>query len=654
MLGIFNYSKEDVVSTGFVKVAAGSPMISVANCQKNAEQIIDIIRHAADEGAAIVALPELCITGYTAADLFLQPFFLREAEQALDNIVSMTSTVPVVSVVGVPVALDGRLYNCAAVIADGEIKGVVPKTYMPNYGEFYEGRWFQQAQSGTPKSVTLCGNEVPFGTDLLFADSKEHVKFGVEICEDLWAPIAPSTYMALNGAQIIINISASNDNVSKNAYRESLIAMQSAKTFAGYVYASSGIGESTTDLVFGGATYIAENGTILAKGERFAQESTYVTADIDLLRLTSMRLKTNTFASCMPLPSVRTVTIDMRSDLDEVNVTRIFPRHPFVPSATSDRAENCKEVFSIQTNGLAQRLRASHAKKAVIGISGGLDSTLALLVAAKTMDLLNRPRTDVVGITMPGFGTTSRTHDNAVGLMKSLGVSIEEIDITASCKQHLTDLGVPETDRSVTYENAQARERTQILMDYSNKVNGIVVGTGDMSELALGWTTYNGDQMSMYGVNAGVPKTLVRYVVQYVADTSMTEETQKYLTDILDTPISPELLPANEKGEIDQKTEDLVGPYELHDFFLYYFVRFGFGPERIMFMATKAFEGLYTRDVIKKWLVTFLRRFFAQQFKRSCMPDGPKVGAVSLSPRGDWRMPSDATAQMWLSIAQEL
>lgn len=653
MLDIFGYGNNES-KTGFIKVAAASPAVHVANCQKNAEQIIDLIRHAADECAAIVALPELCITGYTPADIFMQPFFLREAELALDNVMSMTSTVPIVSVVGVPLLVGGRLYNCAAVLSEGEIKGIVPKTFIPNYGEFYECRWFSAPSADTPKTVVVCGSEVPFGTDLLFTDNSGKVTFGVEICEDLWTPIPPSANMALQGAQIIINISASNDCVSKDDYRAKLIEMQSAKLYAAYVYASSGFGESTTDLVFGGSTYIAENGTILARGERFAQGSSCVTADVDLYRLDSMRMRTNTFRSATPLADVRRIKLSLRSDLDEDNVTRFFPQHPFVPSNEAHRDKNCSEVFNIQTNGLAQRLRACRAQKAVIGVSGGLDSTLALLIAAKTMDLMGRPRTDVVGITMPGFGTTSRTHDNAVGLMKSLGVTAVEIDITASCKQHLADLGVPETDRSVTYENAQARERTQILMDYSNKVNGIVIGTGDMSELALGWATYNGDQMSMYGVNASVPKTLVRYVVKYVADNAMTEETRKYLLDILDTPISPELLPANEKGEIEQKTEDLVGPYELHDFFLYYFVRFGFGPERLMLMATKAFDGVYSRAIIKKWLITFLRRFFAQQFKRSCMPDGPKVGPVSLSPRGDWRMPSDASAQMWLSIAEEL
>ncbi len=654
MFGI-DFSQETNDSMGFIKVAAASAITHVANCQRNAEQIIDMMRHATDDGVSIIALPELSITGYTAADLLQQPFMLREAEQALDNITSMTATMPITAVVGMPVMLNGRLYNCAVVVSEGEIRGVVPKTFLPTYGEFYEGRWFSAPNAATPKEITLCKSTVPFGNDLIFSCPTSGVKFGIEICEDMWAPVAPSTFLALNGAQIIINISASNDYVSKDAYRADLIKMQSAKTISAYVYASSGKGESTTDLVFGGATYIAENGTMLARGERFAQTAHYVTADIDIEKLEALRLKTSTFYSPDTVNHpVRLIDIELRSDIDTDDITRKFDKHPFVPSDAANRAANCNEVFSIQTNGLAQRMAASHAAKAVIGVSGGLDSTLAILVAAKTMDLMGRPRTDVVGITMPGFGTTSRTHDNAIGLMKSLGVTIEEIDITKSCKQHLADLNVPETDRSVTYENAQARERTQILMDYSNKVGGIVVGTGDLSELALGWATYNGDQMSMYGVNAGVPKTLVRYVVEYVAETTMTEEAKKYLKDILATPISPELLPANADGEIDQKTEDLVGPYELHDFFLYNMLRFGFGPERLMMMALKAFDGIYTKPVIKKWLQTFTRRFFAQQFKRSCMPDGPKVGAISLSPRGDWRMPSDATAEMWLNIIEEL
>ena len=653
MLDLFRTENGD--PTGFVRVAAATPITCVGNCQRNAEQIIDLMRHAADDGVAIVAFPELSLTGYTAADLLQQPFMLREAELALENIVSMTGTVPVIAVVGMPIAAMGRLYNCAVVISDGEIKGAVPKTYLPTYGEFYEGRWFSSPSPSTPNTITLAKTEIPFGTDLIFTCADQRVKFGIEICEDLWAPVAPSTFLALQGTQLIINISASNDYVAKDAYRANLIKMQSAKTISAYVYTSSGVGESTTDLVFGGATFIAENGTILARGERFQQSAHYITADVDIERLEAMRLRTSTyFSPDTANHPVRIVPVSLRGDLEPDSINRSFTRTPFIPSDEDGRAANCAEIFNIQTNGLAQRMRASRAAKAVIGVSGGLDSTLALLVAAKTMDLMGRPRTDVIGITMPGFGTTSRTHNNALGLMDSLGITSLEIEITTACRQHLADIQLSESDRSVTYENAQARERTQILMDYANKVGGIVVGTGDLSELALGWATYCGDQMSMYGVNAGIPKTLVKYVVKHVADTALSDKPRHFLKDIIDTPISPELLPADEHGNINQKTEDLVGPYELHDFFLYHILRFGFGPERIMLLATKAFDGIYPRPVIKKWLATFLRRFFAQQFKRSCMPDGPKVGIVSLSPRGDWRMPSDSTAEMWLNVLEDL
>ncbi len=655
MLNLFESPASEEESMGFIKVATATPIITVANCQKNAEQIIEMMRHASDEGASIVALPELCITGYTAADLFSQPFLLREAILALENILSMTSTVPIVAVLGMPLALDGRLYNCAVVISKGDIIGVVPKTYIPNYGEFYEARWFTSGVNAKAKVINIAGAEIPFGTDLLFSCDSNNLKFGIEICEDVWAPNPPSTNMALQGAQLLINISASNESVGKNSYRTQILKTQSAKTISAYVYVSSGKGESTTDLVFGGASFIFENGTLLACGERFSQDPQITSADIDLLKLDALRLHTSTFyeANACDRP-VRIIPLQLRKDAEDITVTRTFDPHPFIPSDLSVRTDTCSEIFNIQTNGLAQRMVASHSKKAVIGVSGGLDSTLALLVAAKTMDLLQRPRTDVVGITMPGFGTTSRTYNNALGLMKSLGITIEEIDITKACKQHLQDIGVSENDRSVTFENTQARERTQILMDYANKINGLVVGTGDLSELALGWATYNGDQMSMYGVNASVPKTLVKYIVDYVADTIVSQDAKSFLKDIIDTPISPELLPANDNGEIQQKTEDLVGPYELHDFFIYNFMRFGFSPARLFMMAKSAFYGVYNEDFIKKWLTVFLRRFFNQQFKRSAMPDGPKVGSITLSPRGDWRMPSDATADMWLNEANDL
>ncbi len=639
---------------GFIKVACGTPIVSVANCQRNAQSIIDIMRRAADDGAAILVLPELSLTGYTAADLLSMPFLQREAQLALDNILSMTNTVPIVAVVGLPLPVDGKLYNCAAVISQGELWGIVPKTYIPNYSEFYEMRWFASGATVTQQSIRICDKDVPFGTDLIFTDETKKLKFGIEICEDLWAPHAPSIDMALAGAQIILNLSASDDIVGKDSYRADLVRMHSATTCSAYVFASAGNGESTTDLVFGGAQYIAENGTMLARAERYATDSVITEADIDIRRLDSVRMRDNTFSSVSPAKSFRYIEVPLRTGQDEDMISRAFDPHPFIPSDNSQRNSRCHEIFNIQTHALARRMQASSSSKAVIGVSGGLDSTLALLVAVKTMDLMNRPHSDVVGITMPGFGTTSRTHDNAVGLMKALGITALEIDITEVCRKHMADIGLPADDRSVTFENLQARERTQILMDYANKINGLVVGTGDLSELALGWATYNGDQMSMYGVNAGVPKTLVRYVVSYAAENEMSQSAKTFLLDIIDTPISPELLPADNEGKIAQKTEDLVGPYELHDFFLYNFLRFGFGPRRLFFMASRAFDGVYAPSVIKKWLITFLRRFFSQQFKRSAMPDGPKVGSVSLSPRGDWRMPSDATAAMWLAEAEEL
>lgn len=647
---------------GFVKVAAATPIVKVGDCAANANAVIDLMRRAADDGVALVAFPELCLTGYTLEDLFLQPFVAREAEMALDNVLSMTATVPVLAIVGLPVVVSGKLYNAAAVIEGGELRGVVPKTHLPNNGEFYELRWFNPGSECGATAVRLCGRDVPFGVDLLFeaapgneAGRVQPLRFGIEICEDFWVANPPSTTAALRGAQLLVNISASNEYVSKDAYRRNLVTAQSARCIAAYLYTSSGYGESTKDLVFGGAQYVAENGTLLAAGKRYSMQPTLTEADIDLVKLQALRAANASFdCGARDHGQARIVRVNMRDDEQPEAVNRTFDAHPFVPDDPSHRAECCEEVFSIQTSGLARRMEACGAKKAVIGVSGGLDSTLALLVCAKTMDLLGRPRADVVGITMPGFGTTSRTHNNARGLMEELGVTLVEIDITAACRQHFSDIGLPDDDRSVTYENSQARERTQILMDYANKVGGLVVGTGDLSELALGWATYNGDQMSMYGVNAGVPKTLVKYVVGYVAETSVSERAAELLRDIVATPISPELLPGLDEEQIAQRTEDLVGPYELHDFFLYHFMRFGYSPSRLFFMAKRAFEGAYTEAVIKKWLLTFLRRFFAQQFKRSPMPDGPKVGLVSLSPRGDWRMPSDIAPTLWLSEANEL
>lgn len=655
-------TREPAPALGYVKVAAATPVTRVGDCQRNGEGVIDLMRRAADDGAALVAFPELCLTGYTLEDLLTHPFVAREAETALDNVMAMTATVPVAAVVGLPVVVADKLYNCAAVIEGGRLAGVVPKTHLPNNGEFYERRWFTPGDRCAADTTTLCGQTTPFGTDLIFAARHDGeagkvppLRFAIELCEDLWVANPPSTAAALRGAQLIVNISASNEYVSKDAYRRSLVTQQSARCICGYLYTSAGYGESTKDLVFGGAQYIAENGTLLAAGQRYQTRATLTTADLDLVKLQALRAANASFdAGDRRHGAPRTVSLTLRDDQQPEAVTRAYDPHPFVPADDTRRQECCEEVFSIQTLGLARRLEACGNAKAVIGVSGGLDSTLALLVAARTMDLLGRPRTDVVGITMPGFGTTNRTHSNANALMRELQVTAVEIDIRAACRQHFADIGLPDDDRSTTYENSQARERTQLLMDYAGRVGGLVVGTGDLSELALGWATYNGDHMSMYGVNAGIPKTLVRYVVDYVARTAVHKQAADILADIVATPISPELLPGDNGNDIAQRTEDLVGPYELHDFFLYHFMRFGYSPRRLLFMAGRAFAGRYDEETIKKWLRTFLRRFFSQQYKRSAMPDGPKVGLVSLSPRGDWRMPSDMSAAMWLREADEL
>lgn len=640
--------------SGFLKVAAAVPGLRIADCQYNVQQIIDRMAAAEDDGVALCVLPELCITGYTCGDLFGQPYFIAAAESALDDILSLSHTMKVMAVVGMPIHIDGRLFNCAVVIREGQIFGAVPKTYLPNYNEFYEARWFTSARElPHGKTIKLCGQDVPIDTNLLFRSGE--VCFGIEICEDMWSPIPPSSYLALAGANVILNLSASNDMVGKHVYRTDLVKGQSARCIAAYVYSSSGFGESTTDIVFAGAAMIAENGTLLAQSNRFSMTPQNVVTEIDIDKLQSQRLRVNTFRNHSDNVEHKytTIEVELNTEHSEEEISRTFDPHPFIPSDDRKMAENCAEIFNIQTNGLAQRYLASHSRCAVVGISGGLDSTLALLVAVKTMDKLNLPRKQIIGVTMPGFGTTDRTYNNAVGLIKSLGAEFREVSIRSACEQHFKDIGLPANDRSVTYENSQARERTQILMDIANKEGGIVIGTGDLSELALGWATYNGDHMSMYGVNGGVPKTLVRYLVQFVADNGVDEATRKILLDIIDTPISPELLPADKNGNIAQKTENLVGPYELHDFYLYNFVRFGYSPKRLIFMALRAFDGKYSEEVAAKWLKVFFKRFFAQQFKRSALPDGPKVGSVSLSPRGDWRMPSDASANLWLSQLQD-
>ena len=634
---------------GYMKVAGAIPSVRVADCRYNRERIEALVRRAADEGAELVVFPELSLTGYTCGDLFGQPLLLRAAEEALGELVAATADCPIAVVVGMPVASGPALYNCAVAFAEGEILGVVPKSHIPNYTEFYEARWFASGADVRDNSLTLCGQEVPFGVDLMLKING--VECGIEICEDLWVPASPSVDLALAGAKLIVNLSASPEQVGKYDYLRTLVHQQSARLRAGYLYVGAGFGESSTDLVFAGNVLIADQGQPLAASERFSLEEQLLTAEIDIEQIDTERRHTTTFRSADATGEYTLCECEFAPKSCEPQ--RAVDPTPFVPADPAARDARCEEIFNIQSNGLAQRLRHTHCERVVIGISGGLDSTLALLVAVHTFDRLGLDRRGIYGITMPGFGTTGRTYRNALEMMRQLGVTQLEIPIITSVEQHFRDIGLPADDRSATYENGQARERTQILMDYANKVGGLVIGTGDLSELALGWATYNGDHMSMYGVNGSVPKTLVRHLVRWVADR---EEgpTRATLLDVIDTPVSPELLPADEKGEIAQKTEDLVGPYELHDFFLYHFVRRGFAPDKLLMLAERAFGGRYPREVILKWMQTFFRRFFNQQFKRSALPDGPKVGSVSLSPRGDWRMPSDASAAVWLDAVEKL
>lgn len=638
---------------GFVKVAAAVPRVKVADCKFNSERLEGLITIAEGKGVQILTFPEMCITGYTCGDLFAQQLLLEQAEMALIQILNSTRQLDIISILGMPVVVNSTVINAAVVIQKGKILGVVPKTYLPNYKEFYEQRWFTSALQVSENSVRLCGQIVPMGNNLLFETAE--TTFGIEICEDLWATVPPSSSLALQGAEIIFNLSADDEGIGKHNYLCSLISQQSARCISGYVFSSSGFGESTTDVAFAGNGLIYENGYLLARSERFCMEEQLIINEIDVECIRAERRVNTTFAAnkanCPGKEAVRISTEFVNSK--DLNLTRTFNPHPFVPQG-SELNSRCEEIFSIQIAGLAQRLLHTGAKTAVIGISGGLDSTLALLVCVKTFDKLGLSRKDILGITMPGFGTTDRTYHNAIDLMNSLGVSIREISIREACIQHFKDIGHDLNIHDVTYENSQARERTQILMDIANQTWGMVIGTGDLSELALGWATYNGDHMSMYGVNAGIPKTLVKHLVQWVAENGMDEASKATLLDIVDTPISPELIPADENGEIKQKTEDLVGPYELHDFFLYYFLRFGFRPSKIYFLAQTAFSGVYDDETIKKWLQTFFRRFFNQQFKRSCLPDGPKVGSISISPRGDWRMPSDASSAAWLKEIAEL
>ena len=639
---------------GFVKVAAAVPRVKIADCKYNAGQLESLIAIADGKGVQIITFPEMCITAYTCGDLFGQQLLLEEAEMGLMQILNNTRQLDIISILGMPIAVNSTVINAAVVIQKGKILGVVPKTYLPNYKEFYEQRWFTSALQVAEDNVRLCGQIVPMGTNLLFETSD--TTFGIEICEDLWSTIPPSSTLALQGAEILFNLSADNEGIGKHSYPRSLISQQSARCIAGYVFSSCGFGESTTDVVFAGNGLIYENGSELAHNKRFSLEEQLVISEIDVERLRAERRINTTFAASKgTVPSdkkpLRITTEFVNSK--ELNLTRTFDMHPFVPQGETLN-ERCEEVFSIQVAGLAQRLVHTGAKTAVIGISGGLDSTLALLVCVRTFDKLELPRKNIIGVTMPGFGTTDRTYHNALSLMKSLGITIREISIKEACIQHFKDINHNINIHDVTYENSQARERTQILMDIANQTWGMVIGTGDLSELALGWATYNGDHMSMYGVNGSVPKTLVKYLVKWVAENDIDEESRITLLDIVETPISPELIPADENGEIQQKTEDLVGPYELHDFFLYYFMRFGFRPSKIYYLANIAFKDIYDEETIKKWLSTFFRRFFNQQFKRSCLPDGPKVGSISISPRGDWRMPSDASSATWLKEIENL
>ena len=638
---------------GFVKVAAAVPLVQVADCFYNIEKIEGLMRQASEKGVQIIAFPELSVTGYTCLDLFAQQTLLDGAEEALLQLVSNTADLDILTIVGVPLRTENRLINAAVVLQKGAIRGVVPKTYLPNYKEFQEQRWFTSATELRESTISIGEEEYPMGSHLLFRSGR--LTAGIEICEDLWVPVPPSSLLAMEGANIIFNLSASNELIGKHAYLRSLICQQSARCMAGYVYASSGFGESSTDLVFAGNGIIAENGNLLTESPRFTMEEQLVISEIDIETLQNDRqVNTSFMYGTSGLPKEKAQVVDFQVRIpDGFSLTRPVDPHPFTPSGEALK-ERCEEIFHIQVAGLAKRLVHAHAQTAVVGISGGLDSTLALLVTVMTFDALKMPRGQIIGITMPGFGTTDRTYTNACDLIRSLGVTLKEIPIKEACLQHFRDIDHDPSVHDVTYENSQARERTQLLMDVANLKNGLVIGTGDLSELALGWATYNGDHMSMYGVNGSIPKTLVKYLVEWVANHKVDDASRLTLLDIVDTPISPELIPADENGNIKQKTEDLVGPYELHDFFLYHFLRFGSYPSKIYFLAQKAFAGIYDNATVKKWLYTFFRRFFQQQFKRSCLPDGPKVGSVSLSPRGDWRMPSDAVSRLWLEEIERI
>lgn len=646
------------MQNGFIKVAAAIPSVKVADCSYNVQQIESLIAMAEGKGVEVIVFPELCITGYTCQDLFKQTLLLEQAETSVLMLLDFTRKLDIISIVGVPVVVGDLLLNCAAVIQKGDLLGLVPKTYLPNYSEFYEKRWFASSQDLQPSEIRFAGNKIVVTPQPILFRTCDGAMFGVEICEDVWAPVPPSCNLALSGADIIFNLSASDELIGKHDYLKGLLAQQSARMISGYVYSGCGFGESTQDVVYGGNAIAYENGQLLAESERFALDSQLIITQIDVEKIRNARRTNSTYINAQRGHDSRIVNAHTVMPRDFELIRDVDP-HPFIPK-TDDMEKSCDEIFSIQVAGLAKRLVHTGCKTVVVGISGGLDSTLALLVCVRTFDKLQLSRKGIVGVTMPGFGTTDRTYNNAVNLMKSLGITLREISIADAVKQHFNDIGHDINVHDVTYENSQARERTQILMDLSNQLGALVIGTGDLSELALGWATYNGDHMSMYGVNAGVPKTLIKYLVKFVAMSEDSDETRSILLDIIDTPISPELIPADEAGNITQKTEDLVGPYELHDFFLYHIIRFGYRPSKIFMLARKAFDGsnpeapFYDDETIKKWLTIFLRRFFNQQFKRSCLPDGPKVGSVSLSPRGDWRMPSDASSALWLKECEQI
>ena len=661
---------------GYVKVASAIPAVRVGDVAYNVEQIENLVIQAEGKGVEVIVFPELSLTGYTCQDLFRQQLLLDRVEQGVMRLMDFTRKLDIIAIVGAPIPVGNLLLNCAVVIQKGHVLGMVPKFYLPNYSEFYEKRWFASAQDLRDMELRYAGNVVNMTADIQLFRTADGVLFGIEICEDVWAPAPPSNKLALAGADIVFNLSASDELIGKHDYLKSLLSQQSARTMTGYVYSSCGFGESTQDVVYGGNAMIYENGKLLAEAARFSLEPQMMMTQIDVEKLRSERRGNSTYVNAQRNVkfslldkqfAIRIIDAFPKEMEREFNLERTISPHPFIP-AMEDMEISCEEIFNIQVMGLVKRLVHTHAETAVIGISGGLDSTLALLVCVKAFDRLKRSRKGIVGVTMPGFGTTGRTYNNAMELMRSLGITVKEVSIVDAVTQHFEDINHDISVHDVTYENSQARERTQVLMDMANKLNGMVVGTGDLSELALGWATYNGDHMSMYGVNASVPKTLIRYLVNYVAQREVDDRSAQTLQDIIDTPISPELIPADEMGNIQQKTEDLVGPYELHDFFLYYFLRFGFSPKKIFMLAKNAFienkskrvklgpndPETYDEETIKKWLRVFVRRFFSQQFKRSCLPDGPKVGSVSLSPRGDWRMPSDAMAAMWMQDAENM